>query len=185
MTHIIFNTKSAALFSIAALIAAACILLLSTTPALAETASIHLNDGTTVRGEVIGLKDGNYQIRSSSLGTLDIPQSKIKLVEFGATATINNVASAPASSVNGELGAPASGASAAALANITSRLQNSPGLMSNISSLAEDPDIRAIVEDPEIQRLIQAGDFSSLMTNPKMRKLMNNSKIKDITNQLK
>ena len=60
--------------------------------ALAEVAAIHLNDGTTVRGEVIGLKGGSYQIKSNSLGELNIPQSKIKLVEFNPSTT----AAAPA-----------------------------------------------------------------------------------------
>jgi len=48
--------------------------------ASAEVAAIHLNDGTTVRGEVIGLKGGSYQIRTESLGELSIPQEKIKIV---------------------------------------------------------------------------------------------------------
>lgn len=152
------------------------LLLLAAASAQAETASIHLHDGTTVRGEVVGLKGGSYQIQSSSLGTLNIPQSKIKLVEFNAGASASSAAPAPASTA---------GADAATLANITSRLQNSPALLGDIQSLANDPAIMAIVKDPEIQRLIAAGDYTALMNNAKMRRLMSNSKIRGITSQLK
>jgi len=152
---------------------------------VAETAAIHLNDGTTVRGEVVGLKGGSYQIRSSSLGELNIPQSKIKLVEFNPGAVQAN-ATTPASQ-SGDLLSNNTNANTAAatLSNITSRLQNSPALMGDIQSLTNDPDIMAIVQDPEIQRLISAGDYSALMQNSKMRRLMGNSKIGSVTSQLK
>ena len=151
--------------------------------ASAEVAAIHLNDGTTVRGEVIGLKGGSYQIRTESLGELSIPQEKIKIVEFNpasSQASANSIAP-----VAPNTGSNSANASSATLANISSRLQNSPALMGDIQSLTNDPDVMAIVQDPEIQRLISAGDYATLMNHPKMRRLMNNSKIRGITNQLK
>ncbi len=149
----------------------------------AEVAAIHLNDGTTVRGEVIGLKGNSYQIRTESLGELNIPQSKIKLVEFNPAASqVSANAIAPTATSNSNTNAAAA---SSAMASITSRLQNSPGLMGDIQSLTNDPDVMAIVQDPEIQRLISAGDYSALMQNPKMRRLMSNSKIRSITSQLK
>jgi|GEM_PF-626065 len=154
-----------------------------TASASAEVAAIHLNDGTTVRGEVVGLKGGSYQIRTESLGELNIPQSNIKLVEFNpaaASAQANAITPSTSSAPNANAAAASS-----TLANITSRLQNSPALMGDIQSLTNDPDVMALVQDPEIQRLISAGDYAALMQNPKMRRLMSNSKIRSITNQLK
>ena len=154
-----------------------------TESANAEVAAIHLNDGTTVRGEVVGLKGDSYQIRTESLGELNIPQSKIKLVEFNPSAAQASAnAIAPSAPNNSQTNAAAA---SSAMASITSRLQNSPGLMGDIQSLTNDPDVMAIVQDPEIQRLIAAGDYTTLMQNPKMRRLMSNSKIRSITNQLK
>ena len=146
--------------------------------AYAETAAIHLEDGTTLRGEVISLKGGNYQIKTQALGVLDIPQNQIKLVEFNPTATAATARPAPGQGA----GNPAA---AAQLADITSRLQNSPALLSDIQSLSNDPAIMSIVQDPEIQRLIAAGDYAALMANSKMRRLMGNAKIRKITGQLK
>ncbi len=146
----------------------------------AEVAAIHLNDGTTVRGEVISLKGGSYQIRSSSLGDLSIPESKIKLVEFNPASSSATPTSTPADPAQVNAAANA----AATISNITSRLQSSPALLGDIHSLTNDPDIMAIVQDPEIQRLIAAGDYTALMTNAKMRRLMSNAKIRNITSQL-
>jgi len=174
----VFKSITAAVLVIAG---ALCITLGIANHASAEVAAIHLNDGTTVRGEVVGLKGDSYQIRTESLGELNIPQSKIKLVEFNPAApqaSVKSTTIAPA-------GAGDSAAASQALSSITSRLQNSPGLMSDIHSLTNDPDVMAIVQDPEIQRLIAAGDYTALMKNPKMRRLMSNSKVRGITNQLK
>lgn len=143
----------------------------------AETASVHLQDGSTIRGEVVSLAGGSYQIQTQTLGVLTIPQHNIKMVEFGAS---NNTAS-PATDSAPDV----TSAENAQMAAITSRLQNSPALLGDIQALSNDPAIMAIVKDPEIQRLIASGDYASLMANPKMRKLMGNAKIRDITSKLK
>jgi len=170
----------ASMTTIKRLLATGCLLAASLTGsgAAAETASIHLHDGTTVRGEVVGLKGGSYQIRSNSLGPLNITQDRIKLVEYGASAAVSPAAPAPST-------APSTTAAASQLSAISSRLQSSPGLLSDVQSLTNDPDIMAVVQDQEIQRLIAAGDYAALMKNAKMRKLMRNPKIRSLTNALK
>jgi len=138
----------------------------------AETASIHLLDGSTIRGEVVSLKGGNYKIQTPTLGELNIPQSNIRSVEYGATANSTQPVLTPDTSN-------------AQLATITSQVQNTPALLGDIQALSNDPAIMAIVQDPEIQRLISNGDYIGLMKNPKMKELMNNSKIRDLTSKLK
>ena len=147
----------------------------------AETAAIHLQDGSTIRGEVVSLKGGSYQVQTQTLGVLDIPQTKVRLVEYGApSATLNNAQPGTSTNTQG-----LSNAQNSQMAAITSRLQNSPALLGDIQALSNDPAIMSIVQDPEIQRLIASGDYESLMSNPKMRRLMGNSKIRNITGQLK
>ena len=157
------------------------LLCLPSMAATAETAAIHLQDGSTIRGEVVSLKGGSYQVQTQTLGVLTISQNNVRVVEYGApNAALNNTQPAAP--------APAPGANSAQssqMAAITSRLQNSPALLGDIQALSNDPAIMAIVKDPEIQRLISSGDYASLMSNPKMRRLMSNSKIRNITGQLK
>lgn len=152
----------------------ALLLLMPAGASLAETASIHLQDGSTIRGEVVSLKGGSYQVQTKTLGVLTIPQTNVRMVEYGAAAN----STTPDNSL-------ANGAENAQMAAITSRLKNSPALLGDIQALTNDPAIMAIVKDPEIQRLIASGDYAGLMKNSKMRRLMNNSKIRDITGQLK
>ncbi len=146
--------------------------LLATAPSKAEEASVHLTDGTTLRGEVLSLKGGTYQIQTRSLGTLSIPQNDVRVVEYGA-ATSSSLSSAQAPQDSEQM------------QGILSKLQNSPGLIAMVQSLAQDPDMQRVMQDPEIQRAIAAGDYSSLMANPKMQRLMGNQKIQAITQQLK
>jgi hypothetical protein len=148
--------------------------LLATAPSAAEEASVLLTDGTTLRGEVLSLKGGTYQIQTRSLGTLSIPQNDVRVVEYGA-ATSSSLSPSPAQ-------APPDSAQ---MQGILSKLQNSPGLIAMVQSLAQDADMQRVLQDPEIQRAIAAGDYSSLMANPKMQRLMGNQKIQAITQQLK
>jgi len=152
-------------------------LLISAATVQAETASIHLLDGSTIRGEVVSLKGGNYKIKTPTLGELDIPQSNIQSVEYGTPAT--------SASANSNQPALTPGSSSAQLAAIAAQLQNSPALLGDIQALSNDPAIMAIVQDPEIQRLIASGDYLGLMKNSKMQQLMNNAKIRDLTGKLK
>ncbi len=148
--------------------------LLVSGPSVAEEASIHLTDGTTLRGEVLSLKGGTYQIQTRSLGTLKIPQNDVRLVEYGAAAS-PSLALTPAQ-------APIDSAQ---MQGILSKLQNTPSLIGTVQSLAQDPDMQRVLQDPEIQKAIAAGDYASLMANPKMQRLMSNDKIQAITQQLK
>ena len=158
--------------------AAAVLMFLTSIAATAETAAIHLQDGSTIRGEVVSLKGGNYQVQTQALGVLSIPQGNVRLVEYGEPNTALDIAQ-DAPVANG----PSPDSSQ--IAAIASRLKNSPALLGDIQTLSDDPAIMAVVQDPEIQRLIADGDYTSLMTHPKMRRLMSNSKIRDITSQLK
>ena len=53
----------------------------------AETREIELTDGSVVTGEVVSLSGGIYTIRSTTLGTLRIEASKVRVIRLkGSTA---------------------------------------------------------------------------------------------------
>ncbi|MFC1531849.1 hypothetical protein ACFL7M_00565 [Thermodesulfobacteriota bacterium] len=45
-----------------------------------EVREIKLNDGSIIKGEVLSLNDGIYTLKSASLGTLKIEESKIRSI---------------------------------------------------------------------------------------------------------
>jgi hypothetical protein len=140
----------------------------------AETATIHLTDGSQVRGEVISLKGGFYTIRGEALGTLEIPQEKIRLVEYGAAAG----ASGTASDAN----------AGSAIDGLQQQMLGNPAVLQMIQALQTDPEIRALVSDSALQqRIAQAltsGNLESLMNDPQLLRLMQNPKIQAITRQV-
>jgi hypothetical protein len=144
----------------------------------AETATIHLTDGSQVRGEVVSLKGGTYTVEGEALGTLQIPQEKIRLVEYGAPA-----------------GAPASIAGTApaldpgsAIEGLQRQLLANPAVVQLIQSLQADPEIRALVSDAALQQRIQqalmSGNLEALMNDPQLLRLLQNPKVQAITGQV-
>lgn len=151
--------------------------------ALAEQASILLNDGSQILGEVVSLKGGYYKVKTSSLGEIDLKQGDVKLIRYGQVAQTQTAktpapaASATASASNPQL--------ASMFQGVQQRISSDPQMMQKIQSMAQDPTLQAILNDPEIKRALESGDFGSLMANPKIHQLMNHSTVKQITQQMK
>lgn len=155
--------------------------------AMAEQATILLNDGSQILGEVVSLKGGSYRVKTNSLGEIDLKQGDVKLIRYGnKTQTAAPVAAAP--SANNSAGSN-TGTSNPQLASmfqgVQQRISSDPAMMQKIQSMAQDPALQAIINDPQIQSALQSGDFASLMANPKIHQLMNHSTVKQITQQIK
>ena len=148
--------------------------------AIAEQATIVLNDGSKILGEVVSLKSGHYKIKTGSLGEINLKQEDVKVIQYSKGASV----ALPTSPTQ-----PAAAASNPQLASrfqgVQERIARNPEMMSQIQSMAQDPALQAIINDPEIKRAVESGDFGSLMSNPKIHQLMNHSTVKEITQQIK
>ena len=132
---------------------------------------IVLSDGSAIQGKVLSMNNGVYQIQTDALGVVSLPQGKVSSISSGAAA--------PQSNQNA-----ADQASASAIQTLQSSMANNPGIMSNIRSLQDDPDMRAVLEDPEVMRAVQSFDLQALSSNPKIQKLMRNQKIQQIRDKV-
>jgi len=137
-----------------------------------EVRAIELKDGSIVTGEVVSLVNGRYTIRSASLGSVQIEESKVLAIRPVA---------APAAANAGA----ASDNTSEAVRTLQDRMMNDRDIMSKIQSLQNDPDFMKIVEDPEIMRAVNSGDISALTANPQFMKLMNNSTVRDIGQKIR
>ena len=137
-------------------------------PLAAEVATIELADGSTLRGELLSLKGGTYEIKTQSLGVLRIPQNDVTLVSYkanGATAQ----------------GSGAVSPDSAAITNLQQQMVGNPETLSLIMGLGEDPAIQAVISDPEIKAAIARGDFEMLMAHPKIQQMMRHPTVRKIT----
>lgn len=135
----------------------------------AESAVIELVDGSTLRGEVLSLKGGAYEIKSKTLGVIRIPQNDVALVSYADT-TATAAATAPSNAAN-----------IALMSSLQTQLSQNPETLQLIMGLGEDPTMQAVIHDPEIQAAIRSGNFESLMTHPKIKALMAHPTIRKIT----
>lgn len=132
--------------------------------AAGDLREIELNDGSVITGEVVSLSGGVYSIKTGSLGTLSIDESKVRSIR----------------SKNPGDASPGATVSNMELQGLQERMLRDEEIMSMIKSLQNDPDFQKILQDPETMRAVKAGDIPALMANPEFTKLLENSKVKDI-----
>ncbi len=132
-------------------------------PALAER--IVLQDGSTINGEVVSMNNGAYQVKTPSLGVINLPKSQVKSISAGSGG-----------------GAPTSisDAQSSALQSLQATMVQDQGIMSSILQLQNDPDMQAVLQDPEVMRAVQTMDLQTLSNHPKIKKLMSNSTVRRI-----
>lgn len=136
----------------------------------ASAATLVLNDGTVIHGEIKTLQDDVYTVETESLGTLLVRKNDIRTIDHGDKNT---------------MGSPTSGLSANAteLQAIQLRILQNSGLLSLIQSLQNDPEVQAVLADPEIVSALASGNFAALMNNPKIIALTSNSNVRGVIDQ--
>lgn len=132
-----------------------------------EIRVIELRDGSVVTGEVVSLINGKYTIRSASLGTVLIEESKVRVIRPVSASAVAN-SGTPPDNMAGDVHV------------LQDKMMNDKEIMSKIQSLQNDPEFMKILEDPEVVKAVNSGDIAALMANPQFLKLMNNSVVRDI-----
>jgi hypothetical protein len=134
----------------------------------AEMREIEMSDGSVISGEVLSLSKGIYTIKSDSLGTIKIDESKVRVIR-------------PRSASQGAGASQSSGE----IRSLQNKMMNDQEIMGMIQSLQNDPEFKKLLEDPDIMKAVSAGDIPALMANPKFTKLLNNSTVQDIQKKIK
>jgi hypothetical protein len=129
-----------------------------------ELRVLELTDGSTVTAEVLSLANGIYTLRSDSLGTVKIEESKVQSIRSRASrSTVQN-----------------SSAAAGHIGVLQDRMLPDREVMSMIQSLQNDSEFQKVLEDPALMNAVNSGDMATLMANPKFMKLLNNATVRDI-----
>ena len=141
---------------------------------LAGESRIELSDGSQITGELVGIDNGQYRIRSPTLGEMSIPESAIRSIQPSGSS------GAPVARQT----APGVSAYGPEIASIQQQLTANSGLMGQITALQNDPAIQAVLADPELTRLILAGDLERLRADPRIQRLMEHPGIQGIVGQM-
>src|SRR5271169_2617239 len=128
--------------------------------AAGEVRVIELTDGSIITGEVSSLNNGVYIIKSESLGTIKLEESKIRAIRSKSSDTN----ASPSQKTSG----------------LQEKMLSDKEIMGLILSLQNDPDFKKALEDPVIMKAVNNGDISALTANPEFMKLLNNATVKEI-----
>jgi hypothetical protein len=151
----------------------------------AEIREIELTDGSVIAGEIVSLSGDIYTVRSATLGTIQIEESKVRSIrKKSSTSNVGDLASPTKSLQDKTLNNPdTAGDPAGQIKSLQDKMSNDPEIMPMIQSLQDDPDFQAILQDPEIMKAVQNGDLMTLMGNPQFMKLLNKQTVQEIKNK--
>lgn len=141
----------------------------------AHTSKIELTDGSTLEGEIVSFSEGQYTVKSPSLGILTIGESKIRNMRIldPSAALPQGVASADAVAIQ-------DGAQ-----KVQAAITGDPDIMKSLPDLITNPDFQDILKDPEVLNAVKSMDVKTLMANEKFIKAVNDPKIKEISRKVK
>ena len=152
------------------------ILLTISSPGLTQTSpkTIHLKDGTVLKGDILGFQNGVYFIQTAFLGKLQIPDADIESIsqeELPAQnprPTVNNIPMQLKEQSQ----------------NVQSALMSDPQIMEEMKQLSEDQEIESLLSDPEVLKILTTYDPNQIGQNDKVRQLMDNPKIKALMSNI-
>lgn len=127
-----------------------------------ELREIELKNGSVIYGEIISFSDGIFTLRSRTLGTVKIKESKIRAIRSKASV----------------------GQTGDQIQALQQRMMSDKEIVDMILSLQDDPDVQRVLQDPEIMNAVNSGDTNALLSNPKFMKLLESPAIQDITKKV-
>lgn len=138
----------------------------------AEGRAIELRDGSVLVGELVGVADGRYRIRTPMLGEIEVRESDVLAIRpLGELSPTPAGAVADSPDLQGMI------------AGIQRQIAGDPGLMRAVSVLQSDPDLQAALADPAFVQLVLSGNLTALSADPRFLRLMSNPAVQAILSQ--
>ncbi len=142
---------------------------------LAATQTITLKDGSTVNGELVGINNGTYTVKTAVMGDVSIDSSQVVSINspgaIPAAMPMPTQAEAP-SAVGGQMQA------------IQSQMMSDPSFMMEMQQMMQDPEFMELISDPAVMQAVASKNPQALQNNPKGQALMNNPKMRALVERL-
>lgn len=133
-----------------------------------------LRDGSVIQGEILSFSKGVYQINSDALGTVSLPEEKIRVIKPAqSSGTQADNSRQAAGSVTG----------AKKIDQMKDLLLSDPETVRMIGELKSNPSVQQILQDKELMKAIAEGNLNRLGQDPKIKALMNDQTIGKILEQ--
>jgi len=164
------------------------VLFLSTvTSSFADQAGqvITLKDGSQIKGELSGIENGVYTVKTPTMGDVHVPVSNV--------ASITNskipITAPPANHTAGNYASP--GQLSGDMPNMDQqimsqqqKLMSNPEDMADVQQMAQDPEIMKLLSDPALVQAVTSHDYQAIQSNPKVQELLNNPKMQALLQKM-
>jgi len=129
-----------------------------------------------VKGEVVSLSGGKYKVKSPSLGTVSIDESKvctISKIDEAAESSKEDTDSLDSARI--QIGGQ----------KLRSTITGNEDIMKLVSGLISNLDLQALLNDPAILNAAKSMDIQTLLANEKFVNVVNDPKVKDVVRKIK
>jgi len=146
---------------------------------------ITLKDGSQIKGELAGIDNGVYTVKTPIIGDVHVAASDVASITNSAAAP---VAALPANTPSDAAApAPSSGTAPSMDSQIAASqqaLMSNPQSMATLQEMMQDPEIMQALQDPALVQAVTSHDYSAVQNNPQIQKLMSNPKMKALLQRL-
>lgn len=127
-----------------------------------------LMDGSVIQGEILSFANGIYQINSDILGTISLPEEKIRAIKPAHNSDSQAINS-------NESNEPNPGAQK--INRMQDRMLSDPETVRLIEELQNNPSVQQILQDEELMQAIAEGNLNRVGEDPKIKDLMNDQTV--------
>ncbi|GJL77076.1 MAG: hypothetical protein NPINA01_00650 [Nitrospinaceae bacterium] len=126
-----------------------------------------LKDGSVIQGSILSYSQGVYQINSDVLGTISLPESKIRAIHPAGDSNAGASSQDETQSTQ----------SSQQIDRLQQEMLSDPETVQLIQQLQNDPSVQEILQDRELMEAIQQGNLNRVGTDPKIQELMKNQSV--------
>ncbi len=144
---------------------------------------ITLQDGSQIKGHLVGVQGDNYIVDSGSMGQLLIKMTNVASItnpQLSAPAVPSQAPVAAVGFPSAPKGAGNLNENQQQIQQMQQQILKDPALMANIQNLAQDPSFMQLLQDPELMKAIMSYDMESVQKNPKVQALMSHPKMQEV-----
>ena len=138
---------------------------------------ITLKDGSQIKGELSGIDNGVYTVKTPIIGDVHVAASDVASITNGAgtnvpVAALRNQSSPSMPNMDQQVAAS------------QKQLMSNPQSMATLQEMMQDPEIMQALQDPALVQAVTSHDYAAVQSNPQIQKLMSNPKMQALLQKL-
>lgn len=139
---------------------------------------ITLKGGSTLKGEVIQLKDGIYTLNILDLGRMNVPESDIlSITSASASGSQNSQSDESSNQQKTQIKSQVN--------QIQENILSDPGLMMDLQNILNDEEVQSMLSDPALLSDVLSYDPEKIQKNDNVQNLMQNEKMQELMEKIR